>query len=68
MLIINWHFASNESLAYKKILSKYGSWFIRLTNAFVFPDPEPQTIKILYGLSGISGQFVLCSFMFSFVI
>ena len=44
------------------------SWFIRLNNAFVFPDTEPTAINILYESSGSSGQFGLCSFMSSFVI
>ena len=30
-----------------------GSLFIILSYAFVFPDPEPPTINILYGWSGI---------------
>ena len=58
---------SNGSLTYKK-LSISGSWFIRLSNAYVCPDPEPPTINILYGWLGISGQFGLCSFMSSSVI
>ena len=66
MLISNLYFASYGSLEYKKSIS--GSLFIRLRNAFVFPDPEPPNINILYGWSEISGQFGLCSFMSSFVI
>ena len=31
------------------MLSRSGSWFIRLSNAFVFADPEPATINILFG-------------------
>ena len=58
---------SNGSLTYKK-LSISGSWFIRLSNPFVCPDPEPPTINILCGWLGISGQFGLCSFMSSSVI
>ena len=38
--------------------------FIKLSNAFVFPDPEPPIIKILYGWS----IFFFCSLLFSFVI
>ena len=30
-----------------------GSLFTSLSNAFVFPDPEPPNINILYGWSGI---------------
>ena len=45
-----------------------GSWFIRLSNAFVFPEPEPPMINIRYGWSRISGYFGLCSFMSSSVI
>ena len=37
-------------------------------NEFVFPDPEPPTINVLYGWSGISGQLGLCSFVSYFVI
>ena len=32
------------------------------------PDPEPPTIIILYGWSGICGHFELFSFMSFFVI
>ena len=32
-----------------------GSSFIRLRNAFVFPDPQTTTINILDGWSEISG-------------
>ena len=39
-----------------------------LSNAFVFPGPEPPTINIQYEWSGIFGQFGLCSFMSFFVI
>ena len=67
LLISNWYFASYGSFAYKK-LPISGSWFIRLSNAFVFPDREPPTINILYGCSEISGQLELCSFMSSIVI
>ena len=49
-----------------KILSISSSTFIRSRNAFVFQDPESPTINSLYGWSGISAQFKLCSFMFSF--
>ena len=38
---------------------------IKLNNKFVFPDPEPQIINIMYGLSGVCGQFGLCSVFFS---
>ena len=31
--------------------------FFRLSNAFAFTDTESPTINILYGCSGISGQF-----------
>ena len=67
LLIKNRYFSSYGSLAYKYILSISGCWFIRLNNEFVFPDPEPPIINILYRWSGIYGQFGLCSFMFSFV-
>ena len=66
LLISNWYFASYGSFAYKKNLSMSGSWFIRLSHAFVFLDPKPLTINILYEWSGTSGQFGLCSFVFWF--
>ena len=47
-------------------LSISGSLFSSLSNAFVFPDPEPPVINILNGWSGISGQFGLCSIIFFF--
>ena len=68
LLIGNWYLASYESLAYKQVSSISGSWFIRLSNGFVFPDPESPTISIMYGWWGISDQFGLCSFISSFVI
>ena len=40
-LIKNWYLSSYGSLAYKYILSISGWLFIKLSNAFVFPDPEP---------------------------
>ena len=63
LLISNWYFASNGSLAYKKILLIPGWWLIRLNNEFVFPDPESTIINILYEWSDIFGQFGLCSFI-----
>ena len=45
-----------------------GSWVIRLSNAFVCPDPEPPAVNILLQWSGISGQFGLCSCLSSFKI
>ena len=33
---------------YKHILSISGSSFIRLSVAFVFPDPQPPVVNILY--------------------
>ena len=35
---------------------------------FVFPDPELPIINILYGWSGIYGQFLLCAVLFSLTI
>ena len=43
-----------------------GLLFIRLSNAFVSPEPEPPIINVRYEWSGIYGHFGLCSFMFSF--
>ena len=42
-------------------------WFIRLNNEFVFPGTEPPTINVLYGRLGIYGQFLLLSFISSFI-
>ena len=67
LLISNWYFLHMDLLRIRKTLSVSGSWFIRLSSAFVFSDPEPQTINILYGWSGILGQFGLCFFISSFV-
>ena len=52
---------------YKHILSKSGWLFIKFSNAFVFPDPEPPINNIQYVWSGIYGHFKLCSVLFSFV-
>ena len=42
------------------------SWVsIKFNNKFVFPDPEPPVINVLYGRSGIYGQFLLCLVLFS---
>ena len=49
-LFVNQKFSSNASLAYKYILSISGWWSIKLSNEFVFPDPEPPILKILYVL------------------
>ena len=44
-------------------------WFsTKFNNVFVFPDPEPPIIDILYGWSGIYGQFLLCLILFSLTI
>lgn len=60
---MNWY----GYFVYRYILS-ISSWrFVRLSNAFLFPDPEPSIINILNGWSGIWGQFALCSFNFSSV-
>ena len=61
-------FFSNESLAYKWILSISCYWLIKLNNKFVFPDHQPPIINILYGWSGICGYFGLYCLLFSFVI
>ena len=66
LLIRNWCYVSNGSFAYKYILSIFGWLFIKVNNAFVFPDPEPPTISILYGWSRIYGHFLLCFALFSF--
>ena len=39
----------NGSLACKWILSVYYLWFIRLRSSFVFVNPDPLIINILYG-------------------
>ena len=46
----------------------FGSLYIRFSNAFVYPGPEPPIIDIPYGWSGVPVHFRLCSFTFSFVI
>ena len=44
-------------------------WFsIKFNNAFVFPDPQPPIINILYGWSGIYSQFLLWAVLFSLTI
>ena len=53
LLIKNWYLASFGSLAYKYYLPISGRLFIKFNNAFVFPDPDPPIINILYGWSGI---------------
>ena len=47
LLIKKWYFISRGSLAYKNILSE--SWWqrIRLSDAYVFQDPETLIIDIL---------------------
>ena len=42
-----------------------GWFFIKFNNTFVFQDPESPIINILYGWSGLYGQFLLCSVLFS---
>ena len=59
-------FASYKSFAYKCILPTSGSLFIKLNNAFVFPDPEPPVIDNLYGSSEICGHLGLRFILFSF--
>ena len=44
----------------------YSFWLIKLSNAFVFPDPEPS-INILYGWSGICDQFWSILIVFFYV-
>ena len=64
LLIKYWCFDSYGSLAYKYILLMSGLFSIKFNNKLVFPDPEPPVINILYGWSGIYGQFVLCLIYF----
>ena len=47
------------SLLDKLILLINGGWLIKLSHAFVFPDPESPIINVLCGRSGIWGQFGL---------
>lgn len=42
-------YATHGFLVSKKILSICCWWFISLSNALVFPDPETSTISIVYG-------------------
>ena len=67
LFIKNLYLASCGSLAYKYISLISGWLFIKFNNAFIFPDPEPPVISILYGQSGIYHHFKLCSVVFSFV-
>ena len=53
---------------YKYILLMSGWFSIKFNNTYVFPDPEPPIINILYGWSGIYGQFLLCTVLFSLII
>ena len=41
----------NPNKKHKMLIVFY--YIIRLKNEFVFPDPEPPIINILYGRSGI---------------
>ena len=66
-LIKNWYLSSYGSLAYKYILSMSCWLCIKFSNAFVFPDPEPPIINILYGWSEIYGQLRLCFLLFLLV-
>ena len=61
--ISNWYLLHMDHLNIKKI-SLPSWWLTRLNNEFVFPDPESPVINILYGWSGICGQFGLCSVIF----
>ena len=55
--ISNWYFVSYRSLRYKQIWSMSCWWLITLlSSTFVLQDPEPPTINILHGWSGICGQ------------
>ena len=45
-----------------------GGQEIRLSNSFIFPDPDPSIIKGLCGGPGMFGQFGLYMLLFSFVI
>ena len=68
MLIKNRYFSSYGSFAYEYILP-ISSWlFIKFNNAFVFPDPEPPIINILYGWSEIYGHYMLCFIFISIII
>ena len=65
LLIKYWYLLSYGSFAYKYILSKSGWFSIKFNNTFVFPDPKLPIVNILYGWSGLYGQFLLCSVLFS---
>ena len=67
-LIKKSYLGSLKSFAYKQILSISTSCIIKLGNAFVFSYPEPPVIKIVYRWSGINGNLLLCSSLFSLVI
>ena len=69
LLLIKYSYLlSYGSFAYKYSLSMSGWFSIKFNNTFVFPVPEPPIINILYGWSGIYGQFLLCLVLFSLTI
>ena len=49
------------------ILSVSSWWFIRLSNAFIFCDPEPPIINVLYEWSGMCDQFRVSVIVYSSV-
>ena len=50
LLLIKYeYFDSYGSFAHKYIFSMSGWFFIKFNNEFVFPDPEPPVVNILYG-------------------
>ena len=55
LLFKNWHFS--------------GSSFIRFNNKFVFPDPEPPIINILYGWSNLWPTRIMffCFFFYNII-
>ena len=46
------------------VFYQYDCCFIKLSNLFGFPDPEPPIIKLLYRWYGIYSHFGLCVIVF----
>ena len=67
LFIKSYYLSSYRSFQYKYTLSMSSLLFIKFNSVFVFPDPEPPIINILYGWSGIYGQLGLCFLLFSLV-
>ena len=54
-------------MVYYMVSLLYGWWFITVSNAVAFPDPEPPAINVLYVWLGTRDQCALSFSLFSFV-